>query len=101
MHPEIPCVCTYVILYGIYTQLQELLIEAKSHDFVKTKKKFTLYLLDDVIRDIVKGDVWCCSQPNLLILGPNKTGTALGACGSIASGSACPSILCVEGKWFC
>ena len=95
MHPEIPCVCTYVILYGIYTQLQELLIEAKSHDFVKTKKKFTLYLLDDVIRDIVKGDVWCCSQPNLLILGSNKIGTALGTCDSVASERARTSISCV------
>ena len=71
------------------------MIEAKSHDFVKTKKKFTLYLLDDVIRDIVKGDVWCCSQPNLLLLGTNNIGTVLGTCDSVASERARPSISCV------
>ena len=62
---------------------------------------FTLNLLDGVIHDIAEVDVWCFSQTNLLILVPNKIGYALGTCGSIASGSACPSMLCVEGQWFC
>ena len=61
---------------------------------------FTLNVLDGVIHDIVEGDVWYCSQPNLLLLGPSKTGTALETRSSVASESACPLILCVLGQWF-
>ena len=61
---------------------------------------FAWDVLDDVIRDIMEGDVWYCSHPNLLLLGPNKIGTALGTRGRVASESACPLILFVEGQWF-
>ena len=53
-----------------------------------------------MLSDILEGDVWCCILPNVLILGPNKIGTALGTRGSVSSESVCPFILCVEGQWF-
>ena len=62
---------------------------------------FSLHVLEYLIRNIVKGDVSYCSLPNLLILGPNKIRTALWTCSNVASWSACPSIFCVEGQWFC
>ena len=51
---------------------------------------FTLHVLDNVVHDIAEGDIWCCSQPNLLIMGPNKIRTTLGNRRSVANGSACP-----------
>ena len=47
-------------------------------------------MFNDVLGDIVEGDVWNYNQPSLLLLGPNKIGTVLGTRGSGASESACP-----------
>ena len=58
-------------------------------------------MLNDALHDILDDDVWYYNHPNLLLMGTNKIVTVLGNRGSGASESACPLILCVEGKLFC
>ena len=55
---------------------------------------------NDEFRDILEGDTCYYNQNNLLLQGPNKSGTVLGTRGRGAIESTCPWILCVEGLFF-